>query len=445
MQEEIVRHYASLAVPRYTSYPTAADFTPQVTPTHMSSWLRQLGPQEAVSLYLHIPYCRQLCHYCGCHAKVARRDDVIDNFVQDLLTEIHLVGQHLSSRPQVKHLHWGGGTPSILHAQQFEKIIAALREHFDFAPQMEHAIELDPRTVTAELTKVLAAQGVNRASLGVQDVDPEVQKAIGRLQPLSIVKQAVDNLRGAGIERINFDLIYGLPLQTEETLRQTCQSVREFAPDRIAFYGYAHLPQRRANQRLIDNAALPDADARYAQAAVVRQCFTDFGYQEIGIDHFALSDDPLAVSAREGRLNRNFQGYTDDNCPTLIGFGPSSISQFWGGFAQNISDIKQYGIAVREGRLATLRGHIMRDRDRTRADVILALMCNFQADLNKLALGVDFSDEMALLRPLIADGIVTVRDGIVAMSRQRRQLIRPVAAIFDEFRRGNVHGFSFAV
>lgn len=445
MSEDVIRHYASLAVPRYTSYPTAADFTPQVTSAHMGSWLRQLGPQEPVSLYLHIPYCRQLCHYCGCHAKVARRDDVVDNFVIDLLAEIKLVGQHLSSRPVVKHLHWGGGTPSILHARQFEDIIASLREYFEFDPNMERAIELDPRTVTPELTKVLAEHGVNRASLGVQDVDPEVQKAIGRVQSLSVVSQAVEALRGAGIARINFDLIYGLPLQSEETLYQTCQSVREFAPDRIAFYGYAHLPHRRANQRLIDGKLLPDADARYAQAAVVRQCFKDFGYEEIGIDHFALTNDPLAVSAREGRLNRNFQGYTDDNCPTLIGFGPSSISQFWGGFAQNISDIRHYGKSVREGRLATMRGHIMRDRDRARSDIILALMCNFQADLNKLALGVDFSDELALLRPLIADGVLTVKEGIVAMNRQKRQLIRPVAAIFDEFRRGNVHGFSFAV
>ncbi|MGU3574801.1 oxygen-independent coproporphyrinogen III oxidase [Brucellaceae bacterium C25G] len=445
MQEEIVRHYASLAVPRYTSYPTAADFNAQVTPRHMSGWLRQIEPDEAISLYLHIPYCRQLCHYCGCHAKVARREDVIDRFVQDLLAEIALVGEHLSTRPVIGHLHWGGGTPSILKASQFATILNALKAHFEFDPLMEHAIELDPRTVTEDLAATLAMQGVNRASLGVQDVEPEVQKAIGRIQPLSVVQAAVDHLRGAGIQRINFDLIYGLPLQTEETLRQTCQSVHRFKPDRIAFYGYAHLPQRRANQRLINDSALPDADARYAQAGVVRQCFKSFGYEEIGIDHFALPDDPIAVSAREGRLNRNFQGYTDDNCKTLIGLGPSSISQFRGGFAQNITDIGQYGRAVQDGKFATQRGHIMRDMDRSRADVILSLMCNFQADLNMLASGVDFSDEMALLRPLIADEIVTVKNGVVTMNHQKRQLIRPVAAIFDEFRRGNVHGFSFAV
>lgn len=444
MHEETIRRYAALAVPRYTSFPTAADFMP-VSPESARRWLRQIGPDDHVSLYIHVPYCRQLCHYCGCHAKMAIRDDVVENFVATLLTEIASVGENLSTCPHVMRLHWGGGTPSILSAGQFERIIAALHDLFDFDAGMEHAIELDPRTVTAELVQVLAHMGVNRASLGVQDTDADVQKAIGRIQPMDIVMEAVRLLRGAGVERINFDLIYGLPLQTVETLRDTCHTVAALGPDRVACYGYAHLPQRRANQRLIDASALPDADARFAQARIVAESFAGFGYQPVGIDHYALPDDPLAVAARNGTLHRNFQGYTDDDCHTLIGFGPSSISQYPGGYAQNISDVGQYRKRVETGELATVRGYAMHESDHVRASIIESLMCNFRVDLNRAAPGMEFSDELALLRPLVVDGMVEIRNGVIKATEDGKPLIRLVAAAFDEFRKETVHGFSCAV
>lgn len=443
--EQVIQRYAALSVPRYTSYPTAADFSNNVTQQEHASWLRQLVPGEAVSLYLHVPYCATLCHYCGCHAKVAVRDDVIEDFTQTLLSEIDLVRGLLTSRPKVVHLHWGGGTPSILSARQFSRIVAALRASFDFDPAMEHAIELDPRTVTPALAQMLAMHGVNRASLGVQDVDPAVQEAIGRVQPVATVEAAVNALRDAGIERLNFDLIYGLPLQTADTLRVTCATVAEFKPDRIACYGYAHLPQRRANQRLIDASALPDADQRFLQSRVVADSFVKLGYEAIGIDHFALPHDRLAIHTRDGTLNRNFQGYTDDLCPTLIGFGPSSVSQFYGGFAQAAADNGRYKKQINSGQLATIRGHALRDCDRMRATIISALMCNFTADLHQLAPGFDFSDEIALLRPLEADQLITVKDGMISATERGKPFIRLVASIFDEFRKECVHGFSYAV
>jgi oxygen-independent coproporphyrinogen-3 oxidase len=332
-----------------------------------------------------------------------------------------------------------------LNPRQFTSILAALCVAFDFAPDMEHAIELDPRTVTPQLAQTLALMGVNRASLGVQDVDAEVQKAIGRIQPIETVAKAASLLREVGIDRLNFDLIYGLPLQTVETLRETCEKVAALKPERVACYGYAHLPQRRANQRLIDASLLPDADERFAQARVVADSFIGFGYEPVGIDHYALPDDNLAVAARHGTLHRNFQGYTDDRCQTLIGLGPSSISQFPGGYAQNISDVKQYSKRVEAGELATVRGYAMRESDRIRAGIITALMCNFRVDLNTTAPGVEFSDELALLRPLVADGLVEVRSGVISATSDGKPLIRLVAAAFDEFRRETMHGFSFAV
>ncbi|MBN9046911.1 MAG: oxygen-independent coproporphyrinogen III oxidase [Rhizobiales bacterium] len=444
MRDEAVRRYAAFAVPRYTSFPTAADFTPMTTETPRR-WLRQIGPGEDVSLYIHVPYCRQLCHYCGCHAKMALRDDVVENYHRALLAEIGIAGQALSARPRVTHLHWGGGTPSILNTRQFLGVLAALHSVFEFAPDMEHAIELDPRTVTSELVHTLALMGVNRASLGVQDIDVSVQKAIGRVQPVETVEQAVRLLRGMGIIRLNFDLIYGLPLQTVDSLRQTCGTVAALRPDRVACYGYAHLPRRRANQRLIDASLLPGADERFAQSRAVAECFLRFGYRPVGIDHFAMPGDSLAVAAREGRLNRNFQGYTDDRSQTLIGFGPSAISQFPGGYAQDIADVGQYRRCVERGELPTARGYVLRESDRFRSGIINALMCNFRVDLKVVAPDMEFSDELALLRPLVADGLVDVKDGVISATEAGKPLIRLVAAAFDEFRKETVHGFSSVV
>ncbi|WP_439272518.1 oxygen-independent coproporphyrinogen III oxidase [Pseudochrobactrum sp. HB0163] len=445
MTEVAARHYASLAVPRYTSYPTAADFTAAVGREQYEAWLRRLRQGEAVSLYLHVPYCRDLCYYCGCHAKIARRDTVIEDYADTLIREIRQAGQYLTERPQAVHLHWGGGTPSILGGEGLARVTQVLREYFDFSDNMEHAIELDPRKVDKKLARDLARIGVNRASLGVQDFNPAVQAAIGRIQPVEQVEATVNALWQAGITSLNFDLIYGLPLQTAESLRETCERVGMFRPSRIACYGYAHLPARRANQKLIDPATLPDADARFEQAHSVGEAFLAMGYEPVGIDHYALPQDTLAVAARNGRLRRNFQGYTDDDCPTLLGFGASSISQFREGYTQNIADIRQYGAHVAEGHAPVMRGYAFNDSDRLRARIIEKLMCDFSVDLNEFAPAAQFSDELALLRPLTADGIVTVQDGVIAMVPQHKTLVRLVAAVFDEFRRETAHSFSMAI
>lgn len=443
MSETLVRRYAGLSVPRYTSYPTAADFNAAIGPADHAKWLAALDPQAPVSLYLHVPYCRELCAYCGCHAKAVRKDAVVERYRALLEAEIRLVASHLPERITVGHLAWGGGTPSILGADGLGSILRELRRAFDFADGCEHAIELDPRVMDARLCEDLAALGVNRASLGVQDVDPRVQAAIGRIQPMEKVEAAVRDLRGAGIRRINFDLIYGLPNQSVESLKRTCDSVAALGPDRIACYGYAHLPQRRANQRLIDESALPSASERFDQAAIVAAAFRARGYQPIGIDHFARLCDPLAVATRKGDLHRNFQGYTDDPCRVLLGFGASAISELPGGFVQNHSAPGDYACHIGEGRLPTRRGHALTSDDLERAGVIERLMCDFRVDLGGNA--AHFADELALLRPLVADGLADLRHGVLAVTEKGRPFVRLVAAVFDRFRIEKGVGFSQAV
>ena len=443
--EAAVRRYAAHPVPRYTSYPTAAEFSAAVGSAEHAAWLRRLDPDESVSLYLHVPYCRELCHYCGCHAKIAVRDHVIAGYRQALEGEIALVGSLLPRRIRVGRLAWGGGTPSILGIEGLAAVLAALRRQFDIEAGIEHAIELDPRHVDPALARALADLGVNRVSLGVQDLDPRVQAAIGRIQPQATVEAAVRMLRDAGMASINFDLIYGLPHQTVASIRSTCAAVAELQPDRIAFFGYAHLPKRRANQRLIDEAALPDAAARYDQARAIARHFQAAGFVPVGIDHFAAPHDALARATADGRLRRNFQGYTDDDRPILLGFGASAVSRLPEGFVQNIADNPRYCRAIAEQRLATVRGWRLTEDDLARGRIIEALMCNFEADLERLDPARAYPDELALLRPLAADGLLEIRGSRIRMTEAGRPVVRVVAAVFDSFRAQDGKGFSMAV
>ncbi|MCB8822789.1 oxygen-independent coproporphyrinogen III oxidase [Microvirga rosea] len=445
MTDQLVRRYGSLPVPRYTSYPTAAEFTVAVGPVHQQNWLKRLDPRSSVSVYLHVPFCRQLCHYCGCHTMVARRDEVIDRYRDALEKEIALVSSHAADPLRIAHLHWGGGTPSILGVDGLKSVIDTLSRSFIFSDEFEHAIELDPRFVDGSLAQGLAALGINRASLGVQDLDDLVQVAIGRVQPFEVVRGAAKLLRGAGITRLNFDLMYGLPRQSIESIRRTCEKVLSLSPDRVACYGYAHMPQRKSNQRLIDAAALPGSEERFLQARAVSEAFTGSGYVAIGLDHFARPDDPLALASRSGTLHRNFQGYTDDDHPTLLAFGASAISQLPDGYVQNAAHVGTYVKAIEEGKLAAARGYRLTLDDRARGDIIESLMCNFTADLSVLGDPSTYMDELALLRPLIADGLVKLDRHAVTMTDAGRPFVRLAAAVFDQFRAEDVSRFSAAV
>lgn len=443
--EALVRRYAGRAVPRYTSYPTAAEFTAAVGPQDHARWLGRLDPAEPISLYVHVPYCRALCHYCGCHAKMAIREDVFAAYRHRIETEIELVSRHLPGRLKVARLHWGGGTPTILGGEALASIVETLGRHFAFEADFEHAIELDPRRLDRPLAESLAALGINRASFGVQDLDPFVQKAIGRVQPLPVVTRGIDHLHAVGINRINLDLMYGLPGQTEESIEKTCQTVIDLDPDRVAVYGYAHMPARRRNQRLIDPASLPGAEQRFAQSQMVAAIFAAAGYVQVGIDHYARPDDSLAKAVNAGRLHRNFQGYTDDDRPTLIGFGSSAISRLADGYVQNITGNTAYAHKIDAGEMPTARGHRFVGDDLVRARIIEALMCDFKVDLHAVAAGRDYADELALLRPLAADGLVQVNGARIEVTESGRPFVRLVAAVFDQFRAVEPTRFSRAV
>ena len=343
-------------IPRYTSYPTAAQFGPDVDAGTYQRWLETLPATTPVSVYVHVPFCAELCLYCGCHTTVARRYAPVEGYVELLTREIALVGGILGSRP-ARHLHWGGGTPTILSPDDFRKVMTALRACFAFDPAAELAIEIDPRTLTREYVDVLAEAGITRASLGVQDFDPRVQTAVNRVQSFERTARVADWLRAAGIGSINLDLMYGLPYQSVASVEATVRRALALEADRIVLFGYAHVPWMKRHQRLIPEQALPDSDARFAQNQAAAAVLIAAGYEPVGLDHFARRGDVLAQRQRDGRLRRNFQGYTSDESPTLMGFGASAIGTMPDGYVQNAPNAVAYRAAIEAGRLATARGY----------------------------------------------------------------------------------------
>ena len=431
---ELVRRSA----PRYTSYPTAAQFEPGVGPELYEDWLRSLaGRAASASLYLHVPFCRSICHYCACSTRATRRDEPILSFADRLRREIEMVAERTGPL-HVGHIHWGGGTPNLLPPDVFDVLVGDLCARFDIAADAEHAVELDPRLVTRDGARRLKASGVTRASLGVQDFDESVQRAIGREQPFSVVRDAVSALCAAGVARFNFDLIYGLPRQTMASIRETARLAASLGPDRIALFGYAHVPWFRANQRLIDEAALPAPSERLDLAETARETLQAAGYAPVGIDHFARPAEALPQAAREGRLRRNFQGYTTDRADALIGFGASAIGRLPGGFAQNAPDAAGWARAIDAGRFATARGRVLTPDDRLRGDVIEGLMCAFEVDLEEIAHAHGrepsvFAADLAKLRPLVEQEFLRVEGWRVEITRDAPILARIVASAFDAY------------
>lgn len=428
---------AEAKVPRYTSYPTAPHFSKAVTARTYAQWLSELRPDATLSLYLHIPFCRELCHYCGCYTKASRRIEPVERYAKVLRREIELVAE-LAGSQRVTRIHWGGGTPSVLGSDLIA-VHAAIGRHFDLRHLTEQAIELDPRTIDERLIELLCEIGINRASLGVQDLSSHVQQAIGRIQPPDRVEAAVKALRAAGIAELNFDLMYGLPRQTLEDIHANVEFVQRLRPQRLSLFGYAHVPWFRPHQRLIDSAELPGAAARLEQAEAARAFLIEAGYQPVGIDHFALPGDELARAAREGRLHRNFQGYTTDNADALLGFGVSAIGQLPQGYVQNSLDQYLYATAVTSGRPATDRGHAFTDDDRVRARVIERLMCDFAVDLEAAAgvrateLRSEFESRIEAILGADADQMVQITGSRIAVTEGGRPYLRLVASAFDSY------------
>lgn len=431
--------YATRAVPRYTSYPTAPHFDVGFGADIYAEWLQSVDPLVPISLYLHVPFCQSMCHYCGCYTKITKKEKPLQDYADMLVREIALVASKLPDQQLVSHIHWGGGTPSILPRDAFLRVVDVVKAHFTFTSDIEHAIELDPRTVNPELAQTLHLAGINRASLGVQDFDLKVQEAVGRVQPYAIVKASVEALRAVGIEEINLDLMYGLPHQTRETIRNSIDLTASLNPTRLALFGYAHVPWMKKHQRLIKEELLPDAQERIALFDDACQALADYGFEKIGLDHFAKSDDPLAIAAREGSMRRNFQGYTTDEADILIGLGASSIGKMPQGYIQNSPDFGGWVRSVEAGELPIARGLAMDDDDRARAAIIMSIMTAYQVDIAMVAkdFGVNLdairASSYGYLDELIADGVATREGDLVCVTHEGRPLVRLVAAAFDAY------------
>lgn len=433
MDQELIRKYAT-PVPRYTSYPTAPHFTPRVTAETYERWLRALPAGSDISLYVHVPYCRSLCWYCGCNTKATRRYEPVAGYLASLGAEIARVSSLLPQKHRVSHLHWGGGSPSLLSAAHIRALATTLRSAFHMDEETEFAVEVDPRDCDATRIAALHAAGVRRISLGVQDFDPRVQAAIGRPQSLADTQAVVSAFRAHGIASINIDLIYGLPLQTLESVDDTVGKVIELAPDRVAIFGYAHLPQRLKHQRMIPTDLLPDAVARFAQAEHMARRLEAAGYVRIGLDHYARPGDPLA----RGAVNRNFQGYTSDSAETLIGLGASAIGQLPQGFVQNAVSPADYARQVAATGLATARGFELGNEDRARGWVIKELMCSLRFSTS--ALRARFPDEAAPLIRTAHDLLRNNQDALIEptgdgfiVPERGRPFLRSVCARFDAY------------
>ncbi|ANP47869.1 oxygen-independent coproporphyrinogen III oxidase [Candidatus Viadribacter manganicus] len=421
--------YAELNVPRYTSYPTAPHFNESVDGVVFARWLSELTPSTSISLYVHVPYCQRMCWYCGCHAFAVRRDEPVAQYVEALGCEIDAVAD-ASGGTRVRELHWGGGTPNSLSPERFQAIVERLHHRFDMSALERHAIELDPRLLTEEQAQTFARCGVNRASLGVQDLDAGVQAAIGREQPFERVRDAADRLRDVGIAALSFDLMYGLPHQTHESVRKTAELAASLRPDRFSVFGYAHVPWFKNRQRLIDAEALPGAEARLSLADTIGETLRAAGYVPIGYDHYALAGDPIARAARTGQLQRNFQGFVEADCDALIGLGPSSISTLPQGYAQNEPSVGDWRAKVNAGVFATRRGKALNTEDRRRRDLIMRLLCDFELEI---ADPRGFEREFAALVPLVEDGLVRVNGGRISVPAESRPFARVVAQVFDTY------------
>ncbi len=422
-------------VPRYTSYPPATAFSPATGEAFQKQALAALDPAEPVSVYLHIPFCERLCWFCACRTQGTTTLKPVANYLSVLLKELDLLRASLPEGVRMGQMHWGGGTPTILPPEMIRTLAQAVKEVIPPADVFSFSVEIDPTLVDDAKIAALADMGMTRASIGIQDFAQDVQDAIGRKQSFAQTRACVDSLRAAGITSLNADLVYGLPYQTPAKLADTIAKVSVLDPDRIALFGYAHVPTFSKRQKLIPDAALPGEEDRYRLARQAAQAFAGTGYQPIGIDHFAKPDDSLARAARSGHLRRNFQGYTDDTCPTLIGIGASSISQFEGGYVQNASATAAYIERIEAGTLAGHRGYEMTGTDRLHAQAINMLMCDFEINLDALAQHPDAGK----LGP-IHDAILRDFDGFVVRNGQKlvivpkgKPLTRIIAQRYDGF------------
>jgi len=430
------RAHAERNLPRYTSYPTAVAFEAADGEEEARAWLAATRADQTLSAYVHVPFCKRLCWYCGCQTSVFHEYDRVRAFFQTLRLEVDLWADAIGPHAGAAHLHFGGGSPNALSPEDFLGLVGHMADRFALRPGAEVAAELDPGLLSEAFIDAAGEAGVTRVSLGVQTFDPEVQAKVNRIQPFDMVAGVNERLRKVGIGAINFDLMYGLPGQTPENVAASAEAAASLKPDRFAVFGYAHVPWMKKHQVMIKEADLADGDGRWAQAEAADETLRAAGYVRIGLDHYARPDDPLAVAAAEGRLRRNFQGYTDDPAPVLAPIGPSSIGRFAEGFLQNAPTTDLWGREVEAGRLPVARRLAVTAEDELRAQVIERLMCDLSVDVGAVCAAHGFDDgtldeAVAGAAALQADGLCRVDERRVTVPPEAHRVMRVVAACFD--------------
>ncbi|QLI83084.1 oxygen-independent coproporphyrinogen III oxidase [Chitinibacter fontanus] len=430
--------------PRYTSYPTADRFNQAVNSEQYAQILQQRLPGallNPLSLYFHIPFCNTVCYYCGCNKIITKDKSKADDYIRYLSKEIAMHAANLPGRPKVSQLHLGGGTPTFMSEQQLQRLMDIVREHFELLPTGEYSIEIDPRKVGEPMIRTLAQLGFNRMSVGIQDFNPEVQLAVNRVQTEQETRSVIEAARMHGFKSVSVDLIYGLPKQTVASIAETIARVLTLKPDRIALYNYAHLPERFMPQRRINEAELPSADAKLDMLQNSIAQLLDAGYVLIGMDHFALPNDDLAVAQRRGRLQRNFQGYSTHADCDLLAFGVSSIGKVGANYHQNVKTLEEYYAKLDADEFPVVRGLQMNRDDVIRRAVIQALMCQFELYYQAIEVsymiefGDYFAEELSLLQPMVDDGLLTIESEGLFVTPTGRLLIRSIAMVFDRYLR----------
>jgi len=437
MQKELVERHAG-PTPRYTSYPTAPHFHAGIETGTYRSWLSGLGNGNTLSLYVHIPYCDRLCWFCGCATKQTLRYDPLTTYLAALYNEIDTIANLIDPSCRVAALHFGGGSPTMLKPEDITVLGKRIKSRFHFDFDAEISVEMDPNDLDEPRYDAFADIGMTRASIGVQDFNPKVQGAINREQTFEQTKSVVDAVRARGVRSVNCDVLYGLPFQTRASVDETLSQVLSLGPDRIALFGYAHVPWMKNHQKMIDESVLPDAAERFAQMNHASSQITSAGYTAIGIDHFALPGDSLSLAAATGHMRRNFQGYTVETADALIGLGASSISQLPQGYVQNDPATASYQRKVNAGELATVRGFELADEDRIRARIIELLMCNFAFSFTEIdkqfgSAANTVLDEARYFAQADPDGMIEYTGGLFQVTPKGKPFVRSIASVFDAY------------
>ncbi len=434
---DLVKKY-NVAGPRYTSYPPATKFTEAVQWPDIAPLIQQTNDEQRdLSLYFHIPFCETLCWYCGCTTVITLNHAQGASYVDCLDKEMAAMSANINSRRKVVQLHWGGGSPTFLAPDEIRALGRSIRKRFTFAEDIEAGVEVDPRRLTRDHIAALREAGFNRASIGVQDFDPRVMESVHRIQPRELTDQVLGWIRDAGFKSVNFDLIYGLPNQTEESFSRTLDSVIELAPDRLAVFSYAHVPWVKPAQKILEQKILPPPEVKLQLLKMVIERLTGGGYVYIGMDHFARPNDELAIAQSRKQLQRNFQGYSTHGGADIFGFGMSSISQIPDAYWQNEKDLQKYYEAVRAGNAPMVRGYRLTEEDKLRRETIMRVMCDFSLDYPAMSrrLGIEFARhfeaELASLDPFERDGLVRRSESGLEVTETGRLFIRNIAMCFD--------------